>query len=171
MYFFNYFQTLPRDFLKSYAKRSRSSRNYFPVALNFISSEYLFVIGNQFLKISAMFMVSFFILVCSTISLFSWRFWTIFVDSLSKFLIFFIGYQSFCGKALLKNRVSASFLSICFLSFFLSICFLSIFLYLSILADFVVFLMIYVLQIFSYLNFIFSLGERLLAEVVKPIRK
>ena len=120
MYFFNYFQTLPRDFLKSYAKRSRSSRNYFPVALNFISSEYLFVIGNQFLKISAMFMVSFFVLVCSTISLFSWRFWTIFVDSLSEFLIFFIGYQSFFGTAFLKNRVSAFFLSICFLSFFLS---------------------------------------------------
>ena len=118
-----------------------------------------------------MFMVSFFILVCSTISLFSWRFWTILVDSLSEFLIFFIGYQSFFGKALLKKRVFASFLSICFLSFFLSICFLSIFLYLSILADFVVFLMIYVLQIFSYLNFICSLGKRLLAEVVKPIRK
>ena len=171
MYFLNYFQTLSSDSLKSYARRSRSSQNNFPAALNFISSEYLFVIDNRFLKMSAMFMVSFFILVCSIISLFSCTFWTIFVDSLSEFLIFFIGYQSFFGKALLKNRVSASFLSICFLSFFLSICFLSIFLYLSILADFVVSLMIYVLQIFSYLNLICSLGERFLAEVVKPIRK
>ena len=118
-----------------------------------------------------MFMVNFFILVCSTISLFSWRFWIIFVDSLSEFLIFFIGYHSFFGTAFLKNRVSAFFLSICFLSFFVSICFLSVFLYLSILVDFVVFLVIYFLQIFSQLNLTCSLGESLLAEVVKRIRK
>ena len=120
MYFLNYFQTLSSDSLKSYARRSRSSQNNFPAALHFISSEYLFVIDNRFLKMSAMFMVSFFILVCSIISLFSCTFWTIFVDSLSEFLIFFIGYQSFFGTAFLKNRVSAFFLSICFLSFFLS---------------------------------------------------